>query len=144
MRALLVKNHELSVIELPDDGRSTETIHNLIGNLFTTAFHIHPYTNRNITGFADDEGLLVDSPDWNAVMGPMLREDMQPIAGPIVIVGGTRNGESRSLTDAEVQSFRLVDDETVGLAALVVVGIVLPMLICDDPTLGDPDTSHLN
>lgn len=143
MRALLVKDHELSVVELPD-GRTSDTIHSLIGNWFTTAFQIHPYTNQNIVGFSDDEGLLSDTPDWNAVMGPMLREDMQPIAGPIVIVGGTRDGESRTLTDAEIQSFRLVDDEVTQLASLLALGIVLPMLICDDPTLGDPDTSHLN
>jgi hypothetical protein len=133
LRVLVVKDHQLSVQMIDVRNDSASAIHDIIGNWFTTAFSVYPMTNRNITGFCDDEGLLNDAKP-NAVMGPTLRTDMQPIHGPIVIVGGTRDGESRSLTDEEIAAFKLVDDEMVGIVTLMTCGTVLPVLMFEDAT----------
>jgi hypothetical protein len=110
MNALLVKDGQISRITLPDsDSGSSDAIRQHIGNWFTSCFTVNGVgANNIIMGYCDDEGLLTDTPDWNVIPDDTLRLDMQPIAGPIVIVGGDdSNGETRSLLDVEMEMFTL-------------------------------------
>lgn len=111
MQGLVIKNGIIRpyVFAGSDDDNANE-IHDLIGNTFTTAFRVPGQTSGlSIDGYCDDEFLLRNSVDWNVVLeANTLRQEYYPIGGPIVVIGGNnRTGESRSLTDAEMERFSI-------------------------------------
>lgn len=110
--ALLVENGRISRVTIPnEDDDGANTINRLIGNWFTSCFHVETEEGNSITGYCDDEFLLKGDPEeinanWNVVLekGTLYGIDYA-IGGPIVIVGHTYEGESRSLTENEMQRF---------------------------------------
>lgn len=130
MKALLIKKGVIEPVELSDDMTDQgKSIHDLIGNYFCSCFHVAGVgTGNTIMGFCDDEGLIHDTfPDFNVVPDFNLRSDNQPIAGPIVIVGVTEEGDNRELTEVEMEMFTI--DKT---NVMIIIG---PSNLYDVPSL---------
>jgi len=117
LNALVVRDGRIDRIKLQVQGDSGVVhLHNLIGNYFTTCFNV----GKGITGFCDDEFLLKDpeeiAKNWNVVLeAGTLRQDRYPIGSVIVIVGHTRDGESRSLTEEEMDRFTIDPHQGMGI-----------------------------
>jgi hypothetical protein len=123
-KALLVKDGKIERVELGGD--YTE-INRLIGcDFFTTCFHTTSPAarNRELTGFCDDEFLLHGSTAWNVAIGRSLRSDgPYPIGNGIVITATNDEGETVSMTDAELDAFAI--DESHGLLMMGPAGTAL-------------------
>jgi hypothetical protein len=111
LNALLIKPEgaiERITIETGhDDGG--HTIHELIGNWFTSCFGVPGNgRRRQLVGYCDDEGLLRDRAEvpWNLVVDATLRVAPEAICGPIVICA--HNGpDTASMSELEMSAFHL-------------------------------------
>lgn len=113
VKALLIKNGVIRKISLPlDENTAADEINRLIGNWFTSAFHVPLEGGGSLTGYCDDEFLLHDAEtifkSFNVALGPSLRMDAPyPIGGPIVVTSVGSQGETRSMTDEEADMLYL-------------------------------------
>lgn len=104
-KGLLVKDGEIQGIDI----QSSDHIHELIGNWFTSCFTIDSPDRRHVwlTGYCDDEFLLRPELKYNVVLeGGALYTMPYPIGGPIVITATFQNnGETTSMTSREMERF---------------------------------------
>lgn len=102
--ALLIKDGKIERIQIGD----FRDIQKAVGNTFTSAFRLpgagYPLT---IQAYCDDEFLLTGLPMHFSVGNDIYRGGYA-YGGPVVIMGvDERDGESRSLTEAEMRAFSI-------------------------------------
>lgn len=97
---------------------SLEYLQSIVDGLIEPIFTIDsPVAQGEITGYVNEEGLLIPLPISGSIV---FRGEYQPFAGNLIVVGLTRNGESRGLTAEEADKVTDAFDGT--------------MLVVDDVT----------
>lgn len=100
-RALLIKDGEISRVEVADD-----EIHGLIGNWFSLCFNLPGVGHRKIVAYCDDEGHLRKTAPWNVLLGPSVYRGAWPIRGPIVVTAGV-GPDTVSMNELEMSALRV-------------------------------------
>jgi len=113
MKALLIKNAEMSPAEIRMEGSGSNHVHEIVGDYLCSCFVV-PIRGtvgfgRSLVGYCDDNFINKDLP-LNVILSPELyaAEPNYAIHGPIVVLAH-RGPDTTSMTDDERSRFYTVD-----------------------------------